>query len=59
MGMEINIQHTEKSSFREKLIENLFIWELLKLYWKKGNCEIEIAKQEVDNTGYDLLAEAD
>ena len=59
MGMEINIQHTEKSSFREKLIEHLFIWELLKLSWKKGNCEIEISKPEVDNSGYDLLAEAD
>ncbi len=55
--MEINNKHTEKSSFREKLIEHLFIGELLKLSWKKENCEIEISKPEVDNSGYDLIAE--
>jgi hypothetical protein len=51
-------QHYLKSSFREKLIEHLFIGELLKLSWLEGNCSLEIAKPEVDNQGYDLIAES-
>ncbi len=50
-------QHTENSSYREKLIEHLFVAELLKLSWLHHSCSLEIAKPEVDNAGYDLLAE--
>jgi len=50
-------QHYLKSSFREKLVEHLFIGELLKLSWASGKCSIEIAKPEVDNQGYDLIIE--
>ena len=46
------------SSFREKLIEHLFIGELLKLDWRKGDCQLEIARSEVDNGGSDIIAEA-
>ncbi len=49
--------HTLNSSYREKLIEHLLVGELLKLSWKGGDCELEIAKPEVDNAGYDLIAE--
>jgi hypothetical protein len=52
------IQHTENSSFREKLIEHLFIAELLKLSWLEQTCALEIAKPEVDNSGYDIIAES-
>jgi hypothetical protein len=51
-------RHTEHSSFREKLVEHLFAGELLKLSWQDGDCSLEIAKPEVDNAGYDLIAEA-
>lgn len=50
-------QHTENSSYREKLIEHLFVSELLKLSWLHDDCALEIAKPEVDNSGYDLIAE--
>ena len=50
-------KHTEHSSYREKLIEHLFVGELLKLSWKNGDCQLEIAKPEVDNSGYDIIAE--
>jgi hypothetical protein len=50
-------KHFESSSFREKLIEHLFVGELLKLSWQK-DCGLEVAKPEVDNSGYDLIAEA-
>lgn len=50
-------QHFLSSSFREKLIEHLFVAELLKLSWFHGECSLEVAKPEVDNRGYDLIAE--
>jgi len=51
-------RHTEHSSFREKLIEHLFIGELLKLSWSSGDCQLEVGKPEVDNAGYDVILEA-
>jgi hypothetical protein len=53
----MKLKHTEHSSFREKLIEHLFIGELLKLSWKGVGCTLEVARPEVDNAGYDLIAE--
>ena len=50
-------KHSEHSAYREKMIEHLFIGELLKLSWQKGDCDLEIARAEVDNSGYDIIAE--
>lgn len=51
-------RHTEHSSFREKLIEHVFVGELLKIAWKRGACDLEVAKPEVDNSGYDVILES-
>lgn len=51
-------QHSEHSSYREKLIEHLFIGELLKHSWIKGDCALEVSKPEVDRAGYDVIVEA-
>ena len=51
-------QHVENSSYRERLLEHLFIGELLRLSWTSGECALEISKPEVDRSGYDLVAEA-
>ena len=50
-------QYYLKSSFRKKLIEHLFVGEMLKIAWSENSCALEIAKPEVDNQGYDLIAE--
>lgn len=50
-------KHSGHSSYREKLIEHLFVGELLKISWQNGDCQLEIAKPEVDNSGYDIIAE--
>lgn len=50
-------RHFLHSSFRERLIEHLVIGELLKASWRSGNCSLEIARPEVDNHGYDIVAE--
>ena len=51
-------QHVENSSYRERLLEHLFIGELLKISWVSGNCELEVSKPEVDRSGYDVIVEA-
>ncbi|MGZ0710091.1 hypothetical protein ACWPKO_17310 [Coraliomargarita sp. W4R53] len=50
--------HTHNSVFREKLIEHLFIGELLKCSWQDETCSVEISKPEVDRKGYDLIIES-
>ncbi len=51
-------RHTHSSGFREKLIEHLFIGELLKCSWEDGTCAVEVSKPEVDRKGYDLIVES-
>jgi len=50
-------KHTEKSSAREKLIEHLFVGDLLKHSWLRVDGNLEISQPEVDYAGYDLIAE--
>ncbi len=50
-------KHFEHSSFREKLIEHLFIGEMLKLSWLKDDCLLEVMRPEVDNAGCDVVLE--
>jgi len=50
-------QHFLKSSFRERLIEHLFVGELLKVSWLMDGAQLEVAKPEVDSQGYDLILE--
>lgn len=49
-------KHTERSSYREKLVEHLFLGELLKHSWA-SDCQLEVGKPEVDNSGYDVIIE--
>ena len=50
--------HYLHSLFREKLIEHLFISELFKHSWTNEDFSLEVSKPEVDNQGYDIVAEA-
>lgn len=49
--------HSINSSFREKLIEHLFIGEILKALWLKGISNVEVSIPQVDNAGYDVVME--
>jgi hypothetical protein len=46
-----------QSSYYEKLIEHIFIADLLETAWLKGQIQIEVSKAEIDNSGYDLILE--
>lgn len=56
--MDISKKHTQHSSFREKMIEHLFVGELLKISWEIGKCDLEVAKPDVDNSGYDVILDS-
>jgi hypothetical protein len=47
--------HSEKSSYREKLLEHLFIGEVLRHLWCQGVTCAEFLRPEVDSGGYDLV----
>lgn len=49
-------KHYLKSSYREKMIEHMFVAELLKYDWLHKGCTLEIASSEVDNSGHDIIA---
>ena len=49
--------HTENSSTREKILEHLFVGELLRSLWLKGISDVEVLRPEVDAGGYDLVVE--
>jgi len=50
--------HTAQSSTREKVLEHLFVGELLRCLWRQGARDIEVLRAEVDKGGYDLVLEA-
>ena len=42
------------SSYRERLLEHVFLGELLRSLWIRGVSEVEVLKPEVDAAGYDF-----
>ena len=50
--------HSTQSSTREKVLEHLFVGELLRCLWCNRARDIEVLRAEVDRGGYDLVIEA-
>lgn len=48
-------RHYRSSTHREKLVEHLFVGELLRYLWISGAANVEILKPEVDRAGYDIV----
>ena len=47
--------HSLRSSYREMLLEHLFIGELLRELWCMSVTDIEVLKPQVDDSGYDVV----
>lgn len=45
------------SSYRESLIEHLFVGEIMRRLWLRSVVEFEVLHPEVDDSGYDLVLE--
>ena len=50
--------HSSYSSAREKLLEHVFVGELLGALWRRGEHRAEVLRPEVDSGGYDLVVVA-
>lgn len=51
-------QDSTTSSLREKLLEHLFVADLLRHLWCQGARDVEVLRSEVDRGGYDLVFDA-
>jgi hypothetical protein len=51
--------HSTHASDREKLLEHLFVGDLLRCLWRHGKAGVEVLRSEVDGSGYDLIFEFD
>ena len=51
-------QDTLNSSYREMLIEHLFVGEVMRHLWLRQITQFEVLKPQVDDSGYDLVLEA-
>ena len=49
--------HSLHSSYREMLLEHLFVGEVMRHLWVSGGKRLEILKPQVDDAGYDLVFE--
>ena len=47
--------HFLHSSYREKLVEHLFVGELLRHLWLRQIVSVSVLRPEVDNAGYDIV----
>jgi len=50
-----NEVHSLYSSRREKILENLFIGEVLRELWRRGVYEADILQSDIDASGYDVV----
>jgi hypothetical protein len=49
--------HYLRSSYRESIVEYLFIGSLLRYFWNREIFNVEVLKPQVDDAGYDLVLE--
>ncbi len=47
-------RHFRQSTQREKVVEHLFVGELLRLFWTQ-NADVQVLRSEVDAAGYDIV----
>jgi hypothetical protein len=45
------------SSYRERLLEHIFIGEVIRQLWVSGEHQVEVLRSEVDGAGYDIVLE--
>jgi hypothetical protein len=50
--------HSHQSTYREALLEHLFVGAILQNLWMRGPIAVEVLKPQVDDAGYDIVMEA-
>ncbi|TDJ71419.1 MAG: hypothetical protein E2O39_08410 [Planctomycetota bacterium] len=50
--------HSRQASYREALLEHLFVGAVLRALWLAGPVHAEVLKPQVDDAGYDIVVES-
>jgi hypothetical protein len=53
--MAMEERHFTHSALRERIVEHVFIGELLRILWRRGITDVEILRPEFDASGYDVV----
>lgn len=56
--MVVATDHNTLSSYREMVLEHLFVGEVMRYCWHNQLPRIEMLKSQVDNSGYDIVLES-
>ena len=48
-------RHFTHSTLRERIVEHLFVGDVLRTLWKQGVTDVEILRPEFDAHGYDVV----
>lgn len=49
------VNHSVNSVLRERIVEHLFVGDLLRRLWQHGVTDVEVLRSEFDAGGYDLV----
>jgi hypothetical protein len=49
------VDHSINSVLRERIVEHLFVGDLLRRLWQRGVIDVEVLRSEFDAGGYDLV----
>lgn len=52
---EVGDPHFLFSTLRERIVEHVFIGELLRSLWRRGITDVEVLRSEFDAGGYDIV----
>ena len=55
IAVAVDTRQFKNSSHREKVVEHVFLGELLRYLWVKRIAGVQVLKPEVDAAGYDLV----
>ena len=47
--------HFRQSTLRERIVEHVFIGDVLRMFWQCGITDVEVLRSEFDAHGYDLV----
>ena len=53
--MAIDERHYMHSTLRERIVEHIFVGDVLRTLWRHGATDVEILKPEFDAHGYDVV----
>jgi hypothetical protein len=53
--MTQNKKHSVNSTFRERVVEHVFVGEVMKYFWNREQMDVEVLRPEFDRGGYDLV----